>query len=132
DSYSDCARGLTIGALVPFMLLGQEPLNHKPRLNRVRARRRGRERAAHAAALSMLALSPRRRFAPLCRAIGTRRPPRRWSSQDIASPESALKNGRLPALVWKIRLLHGAQTRLREEPAVPRDAPGAPSRLRAD
>src|SRR3974390_1836876 len=41
------------------------------------ARRRGRERAAHAAALSMLALSSRQRPAPLCPAIGARRPPRR-------------------------------------------------------
>src|SRR5215472_7441076 len=77
----------------------------------------------------MLALSPRRRFAPLCRAIGTRRPPRRWSSQDIASPESVLENGRLPALVWKIRLLHGAQTRLVENAAIAGDAPGTLSRL---
>lgn len=42
-----------------------------------------------------------------------------------ASPESALKNARLPALVRKILLLHGAQARLVEDAAVAGDAPGA-------
>ena len=49
---------------------------HRQVAARRSARRRGRERAAHAAALSMLALSPRQRLAPLCRAAGARRPPR--------------------------------------------------------
>ena len=40
---------------------------HRQVAARRSARRRGRERAAHAAALSMLALSPRQRPAPLCR-----------------------------------------------------------------
>ena len=49
------------------------------------ARRRGRERAAHAAALSMLALSPRQRLAPLYRGVGARRPPRpRGPGRDAA------------------------------------------------
>ena len=49
---------------------------HRQVAARRSARRRGRERAAHAAALSMLALSPRQRPAPLCRGAGARRPPR--------------------------------------------------------
>ena len=48
---------------------------HRQVAARRSARRRGCERAAHAAALSMLALSPRQRPAPLCRAIGACRPP---------------------------------------------------------
>src|SRR5215472_16621836 len=46
-----------------------------------------------------------------------------------ASPESVPKNGRLPALVWKIHLLHGAQTRLVQNAAITGDAPGTLSRL---
>jgi class 3 adenylate cyclase len=49
---------------------------HRQVAARRSARRRDRERAAHAVALSMLALSPRQRLAPLCRATGARRPPR--------------------------------------------------------
>src|SRR5882672_6813210 len=36
---------------------------------------------------------------------------------------------RLPALVWKIHLLHGAQTRLVQNAAITGDAPGTLSRL---
>ena len=36
---------------------------------------------------------------------------------------------RLPALVWKIHLLHGAQTRLVQNAAIAGDAPGTLSRL---
>ena len=36
---------------------------------------------------------------------------------------------RLPALVWKIHLLHGAQTRLVQDAAITGDAPGTLSRL---
>src|SRR5215469_8175108 len=45
---------------------------------------------------------------------------------------SSLKNWRFPALVWKIPLLHGAQTRLVEDAAVAGHAPGALSRLGTD
>src|SRR6516225_1101721 len=47
----------------------------------------------------------------------------------LREPRSALKNGRLPALVWKIHLLHGAQTRLVQNAAIAGDAPGTLSRL---
>ena len=39
---------------------------------------------------------------------------------------------RLPALVWKIHRLHGAQTWLVQNAAITGDAPGALSRLGAD
>src|SRR4051794_40128891 len=41
----------------------------------------------------------------------------------------AVGGQRLPALVWKIHLLHGAQTRLVQNAAITGDAPGALSRL---
>src|SRR6202035_5015240 len=43
-------------------------------------------------------------------------------------PDSRFRQ-RLPALVWKIRLLHGAQTRLVQNAAIAGDAPGTLSRL---
>ena len=39
---------------------------------------------------------------------------------------------RLPALVWKIHLLHGAQTLLVQNAAIAGDAPGTLSRLSAE
>src|SRR5215472_14466828 len=50
-------------------------------------------------------------------------------SKISASPESPLNNRRLPALVWKIHLLHGAQTRLVQNAAIAGHAPGTLSRL---
>src|ERR1700739_4024202 len=46
------------------------------------------------------------------------------------SPENP--GQRLPALVWKIHLLHGAQTRLVQNAAIAGDAPGTLSRLGAE
>src|SRR3954464_494334 len=42
---------------------------------------------------------------------------------------SEIPRQRLPALVWKIHLLHGAQTRLVQNAAITGDAPGTLSRL---
>src|SRR5215472_910444 len=53
----------------------------------------------------------------------------RRRSQEGISPQ---KNRRLPALVWKIHLLHRAQTRLVQNAAIAGHTPGALSRLGAE
>src|SRR5205814_6714291 len=50
-----------------------------------------------------------------------------WTSRPGRSAESP--GQRLPASVWKIHLLHGAQTRLVQNAAITGDAPGTLSRL---
>src|SRR5215469_4483348 len=67
------------------------------------------------------------------RTLGEGRPtipkPNGAEAKISASPDSAVKNRRLPALVRQIPLLHGAQTRLVQNAAIAGHTPGALSRL---
>lgn len=53
----------------------------------------------------------------------------RTTGESSSREPSESPGPRLPALVWKIHLLHGAQTRLVQNAAIAGDAPGTLSRL---